>query len=70
MSILPISSLTEEDISQYFFDCGEAKEYETFLKKKALALEIVTSQSLEFPAYDITFYFIGIIVVRTLTILL
>ena len=39
VSILPISSLTEEDISQYSFDCGKAKEYETFLKKKALALE-------------------------------
>lgn len=39
VSILPISSLTEEDISQYSFDCGEAKEYETFLKKKALILE-------------------------------
>ena len=39
VSILPISSLTEEDISQYSFDCVKAKEYETFLKKKALALE-------------------------------
>ena len=39
VSILPISSLTEEDISQYSFDCGKAREYETFLKKKSLILE-------------------------------
>lgn len=39
VSILPISSLTKEDISQYSFDCGKAKEYETFLKEKALTLE-------------------------------
>ena len=39
VSIFPISSFSAEDILQYSFDCGEAKEYETFLKKKALSLE-------------------------------
>lgn len=37
VNILPISSLTPEDISQYSFDCGKAIEYVTFLKEKALA---------------------------------
>ena len=39
VKILPISSEAVGDISQYSFDCGEAKEYETFLKKKAPVLE-------------------------------
>lgn len=39
VNILPISSLTPEDISQYSFDCGKAIEYVTFLKEKALGLE-------------------------------
>ena len=39
VKILPISSEAVGDISQYFFDCGKAKEYETFLKQKALLLE-------------------------------
>lgn len=39
VKILPISSEAVGDISQYSFDCGEAKEYETFLKKKAMLLE-------------------------------
>lgn len=37
--IVPISSETVGDISQYSFDCGEAEEYETFLKQKASLLE-------------------------------
>lgn len=41
VKIVPISSETVGDISQYSFDCGEAKEYETFLKTKALALETI-----------------------------
>lgn len=39
VNILPISSPKVGDISQYSFVCGEAKEYETFLKVKALPLE-------------------------------
>lgn len=39
VNILPISSSKVGDISQYSFVCGEAKEYETFLKVKALPLE-------------------------------
>ena len=39
VKIYPISSKAVKDISQYSFDCGKAKEYETFLKKKALLLE-------------------------------
>ena len=39
VKILPISSETVGDISQYSFDCGKAKEYETFLRQKALLLE-------------------------------
>ncbi|MBE5867340.1 MAG: hypothetical protein E7293_00050 [Lachnospiraceae bacterium] len=39
VKIFPISSASIGDISQYSFDCGEAKEYETFLKEKALLLE-------------------------------
>ena len=39
VSILSISSLSREDISQYSFDCGEAKEYVTFLREKAQTLE-------------------------------
>ena len=39
VKLLPISSEAVGDISQYSFDCGEAKEYETFLKQKALLLE-------------------------------
>lgn len=41
VNILPISSEEIGDISQYSFDCGEAKEYETFLKMKALPLEVI-----------------------------
>lgn len=37
--ILPISSEEMGDISQYSFDCGNAKEYETFLRLKAAQLE-------------------------------
>lgn len=39
VSILSVSSLSREDISQYSFDCGKAKEYVTFLKEKAQTLE-------------------------------
>ena len=39
VKIIPISSETLGDISQYSFNCGKAKEYETFLKQKALMLE-------------------------------
>lgn len=39
VKILPISAEAVGDISQYSFDCGKAKEYETFLKEKALPLE-------------------------------
>ena len=39
VDIFPISSETIGDVSQYSFDCGDAKEYETFLKVKALPLE-------------------------------
>lgn len=39
VKIFPISSVDVGDISQYSFDCGKAKEYETFLKQKALLLE-------------------------------
>ena len=39
VKILPISSEAVGDISQYSFDCGKAKEYETFLKQKASLLE-------------------------------
>lgn len=39
VKILPISSDAVGDISQYSFHCGEATEYETFLKQKALELE-------------------------------
>lgn len=39
VNILPISSADIGDISQYHFNCGKAKEYEVFLKDKALLLE-------------------------------
>ncbi len=39
VDIYSISSEQIGDISQYSFDCGEAKEYETFLKEKAIHLE-------------------------------
>lgn len=41
VSILSISSLSREDISQYSFDCGKAKEYVTFLREKAQTLEML-----------------------------
>lgn len=37
--ILPISTEEVGDMSQYSFDCGKAKEYETFLRLKAAQLE-------------------------------
>lgn len=39
VSIIPISSVSDRDVSQYSFTCGKAKEYVTFLKVKALQLE-------------------------------
>lgn len=39
VSIFPISSPEIGDISQYSFDCGEAEEYVSFLKDKALRFE-------------------------------
>lgn len=39
VNIIPISSVSDSDVSQYSFACGKAKEYETFLKMKALTLE-------------------------------
>ena len=37
--VLPISSKKVGDISQYFFDSGDAKEYATFIKEDALDLD-------------------------------
>lgn len=39
VSIFPISSSEIGDILQYSFNCGEAEEYVSFLKEKALRLE-------------------------------
>ncbi len=39
VSIVPISAVPACDILKYSFDCGEAEEYVTFLKMKALSLE-------------------------------
>jgi len=39
VSIYPVSSEEIGDISQYSFDCGEAKEYVTFLQEKARELD-------------------------------
>lgn len=39
VKILPINSLTEEELSQYSFDCGNAKEYVFFLKNNAPKLD-------------------------------
>lgn len=39
VKILPIHSLAEEELSQYSFDCGKAKEYAFFLKYNAPKLD-------------------------------
>ena len=39
VTIFPVTSAELGDISQYSFYCGEAKEYETFLMKKAIPLD-------------------------------
>lgn len=39
VTIFPVTSAELGDISQYSFYCGEAKEYETFLMKKAILLD-------------------------------
>jgi len=39
VSIYPVSSVEIGDISQYSFDCGEAKEYVTFLQERACVLD-------------------------------
>ena len=59
VSVFPISSLTPEDILQYSFDCGEAKEYETFLKKKALSLEALRVTRTFLLIHNITKELIG-----------
>lgn len=39
VNVLPISTLTEEKLSQYSFDCGNAREYAFFLKYNAPKLD-------------------------------
>ena len=39
VTIFPVTSERLGDISQYSFDCGEANEYVTFLRKKAILLD-------------------------------
>lgn len=39
VSIYPISSFSKDELHNYRFDCEKAKEYESFLKEKALALD-------------------------------
>lgn len=39
VTIFPINSEKLGDISQYSFDCGEAREYVTFLMEKAVLLD-------------------------------
>ena len=39
VKILPISDEEVGDISQYFFDSGEAEEYASFIRDDALVLD-------------------------------
>lgn len=39
VTIFPVTSTELGDISQYSFDCGEANEYVTFLRQKAILLD-------------------------------
>ena len=39
VKIYSIMSNNIKDINEYSFDCGEAKEYEIFLKEEAILLE-------------------------------
>ena len=42
VDIFPVTSEELGDITQYSFDCGEASEYEAFLKEKAVDVLAVT----------------------------
>lgn len=39
VTIFPVTSVELGDISQYSFDCGDAEEYVTFLRNKAIDLD-------------------------------
>lgn len=59
VSIFPISSPEIGDILQYSFDCGEAEEYVSFLREKALRLEELSITKTFVLIHNITNELIG-----------